>query len=61
LINTYLSFFFILKEFGIDITPFPKLNAWYKKMQSISGFDENLTGARYLKEYVVELIGRLPF
>ncbi|KAG5673499.1 hypothetical protein PVAND_003543 [Polypedilum vanderplanki] len=49
-------------EFGFDLSKeLPNLDKWYKKMQSVPGFDENKAGAKLLADIMTKIIGTSVF
>jgi hypothetical protein len=52
----------ISQEFGYDLSKeFPRLDSWYKKLQKLPGFDENLAGAKMLADVMKKLTGSSVF
>ena len=47
--------------FNLDLTAYPKLSAWYKKMQSFPGSDENKSGAIELGDLIKGKLGGRTF
>jgi len=47
-----------LQEFGIDLSKYPKLKAWYLSLQSLPGYEENLSGAKELAAIIQNVIGK---
>lgn len=45
----------------MNLSQYPKLNAWYKKLHNVQGFDENLAGAKILAKILFNINGSLPF
>jgi glutathione S-transferase len=51
----------LIQELNFDFTGYPKVAAWYKKMQEIPGFDENQAGAKFLGSIIAEKLGKPLF
>lgn len=41
----------------MDFSSYPNINAWYKKLHSLKGFEENKKGAQSLAKVVLKMSG----
>lgn len=47
---------FSFQEFRYDLAKHPNLNEWYKRCQVLTGFKENVEGAKYLAEKILSAL-----
>lgn len=47
-----LASFIMIQSVFSDYGEFPKLNEWYKRCQSLPGFEENLAGGKTFEEFM---------
>lgn len=46
-----------ITEFGYDLAQHPNIHRWYKQCHSLTGFDENLQGAKKFSEHLKGIVG----
>jgi glutathione S-transferase len=44
------------KEFGADFSKYPKLNEWYDRCREFKGFEENVSGAKFLAQRLFSIL-----
>jgi hypothetical protein len=41
---------------GYNLTEYSQLNQWYKRLQSLPSFEENLSGAKFLADLMRKVV-----
>ncbi|KAG5673500.1 hypothetical protein PVAND_003544 [Polypedilum vanderplanki] len=44
------------REFGFNLTKYPRLNKWHHKLETLPGFDENLYGSKTNAAYLRKMV-----